>query len=69
MKKVFKKEVVYLGCAIIGGHAYFIFASQLNINWNEFISATMQNDDSNVYLNDNMGYYHKVLYLEYIRNK
>lgn len=38
-----------------------IYASDLDINWKGFVEACLEADNSYVYLNDNMGYYHKIL--------
>lgn len=61
LKETFDNHVVYLGTASFRGKTYMIYASDLDINWKGFVEACLEADNSYVYLNDNMGYYHKIL--------
>lgn len=61
INNIFNGQVVYLGTATFGGKFYLIYASNLQLKWNEFIKSTFNIDNSYVYFDDNMKYYHQIL--------
>ncbi len=66
---IFGEDLAYLGNAIFGGSSYMTFASNLNIKWAELIKSYFgESIKTGVYVNDNMGYYNKVLYPKHIRS-
>lgn len=67
IKSIFEGNVAFLGVATFGGSSYITFASDYNIKWEELIDENFSGVSSGKYLEDNMGYYNKVLYPEYIR--
>jgi hypothetical protein len=62
--ETFDEYVVYLGTISFKGKTYMIYASDLDINWKGFVESCLEFDDSYIYLNDNMNYYHKVLLID-----
>ncbi len=70
LNEVFEDKIVLLGCATFGGSAYITFASNLNVRWCEFIHEKVHPDTPcGAYLDDNMGYYNKVMFPEFVREK
>lgn len=70
LKKVFKSNVPFLGSASYDGSTYLVFASNLEIKWNDFIKlGLLEYVETGQYINDNMSYYHHVLYPEDIRKE
>ena len=68
VRKTFDNNVVFLGTATFGGSSYITFASDLDIRWRDFINSMVdKNIIAGVYQNDNMGYYNKVLYPDFMR--
>ena len=68
VKNTFEDHVAFLGTATFGGSSYIIFASNLDIRWEEYIKSTVaDNVIAGVYPNDNMGYYNLILYPKYAR--
>lgn len=61
INETFDKHVVYLGTASFRDKTYMVYASNLDINWKGFAQSCLEFDNSYIYLNDNMSYYHKVL--------
>lgn len=70
LNEVFEDQIVLLGCATFGGSAYITFASNLNVRWCDFIHAKVHPDTPcGAYIDDNMGYYNKVLFPKFMREK
>lgn len=68
VQKVCGEKVVHLGCATFGGSSYILYASNYDIKWLEMVSELIgEKVEGGAYLNDNMGYYNRVLYPEYLR--
>lgn len=68
VRKTFDNNVVFLGTATFGGSSYITFASDLDIRWRDFINSMVdKNIIAGVYQNDNMGYYNKILYPDFMR--
>lgn len=68
VQKVCGEKVVHLGCATFGGSSYIVYASNYDIKWLEMVSELIgEKVEGGTYLNDNMGYYNRVLYPEYLR--
>lgn len=68
LQKVCGEKVVHLGCATFGGSSYIVYASNYDIKWLEMVSELIgEKVEGGAYLNDNMGYYNRVLYPEYLR--
>lgn len=66
--KTFEDNIVFLGTATFGGSSYIIFASNLDVMWEDYIKSTIdKNLIAGVYSNDNMGYYNQVLYPSFMR--
>lgn len=70
VNKTFENNIVFLGTATFGGSSYITFASNLDVRWNDFINSTVdKNIIAGIYQNDNMGYYNKVLYPDFMRKQ
>lgn len=68
LQRVCGDKVVHLGCASFGGSSYILYASNYDIKWLEMVSELIgEKVEGGIYLNDNMGYYNRVLYPEYLR--
>lgn len=67
IESIFEDNVFFLGVATFGGSSYIIFASDYNIKWEDLINENFDGVSSGKYKNDNMRYYNKVLYPEFIR--
>lgn len=68
VQKVCGEKVVHLGCATFGGSSYILYASNYDIKWLGMVSELIgEKVEGGAYLNDNMGYYNRVLYPEYLR--
>lgn len=70
LKRVFKSNVPFLGSVSYGGYTYLVFASNLEIEWDDFIKlGLLEYVETGRYINDNMSYYHQVLYPDDIRKE
>ena len=66
--KTFGDNIVFLGTATFGGGSYIIFASDLDVRWEDYVSSQIDKElIAGIYQNDHMGYYNQVLYPDHVR--
>lgn len=68
INKTFGDNIVFLGTATFGGGSYIIFASDLDVRWEDYVSSQIDKElIAGIYQNDHMGYYNQVLYPDHVR--
>ena len=68
INKTFGDNIVFLGTATFGGGSYIIFASDLDVRWEDYVSSQIDKElIAGIYQNDHMGYCNQVLYPDHVR--
>ena len=68
INKTFGDNIVFLGTATFGGGSYIIFASDLDVRWEDYVSSQIDKElIAGIYQNDHMGYYNQALYPDHVR--
>ena len=68
INKTFGDNIVFLGTATFGGGSYIIFASDLDVRWEDYVSSQIDKElIAGIYQNDHMGYYNQSVYPDHVR--